>query len=147
MNTNVKSQKRFISKDQRHIYRLTQPPFLFVCFFGTPLPQLHKRFLTLNPPACRAVRARAAFFLLPESSDPQFLSLLSPLLLLLLLLMSVMLESWLLLLQSSSRTMVSGSVPGEFLAFFPEFEAVEVDALLLRVIRSQLIVSRFRDYL
>lgn len=101
--------------------------------------------LTLNPPACRAVRARAAFFLLPESSDPQLLSLLSLLPLLLLLLMSVMLL--LLLLQSSSRTMVSGSVPGEFLAFFPEFEAVEVDALLLRVIRSQLIVSRFRDYL
>ena len=102
--------------------------------------------LTLNPPACRAVRAKAAFFLLPESSDPQLLSLLSLLPLLLLLLMSVMLLL-LLLLQSSSRTMVSGSVPGEFLAFFPEFEAVEVDALLLWVIRSQLIVIRFSDYL
>ena len=47
-------------------------------------------------------------------------------------------ELLLLLMQSSSRTMVSGSVPGELLAFFPEFEAAEVDVLLLRVNRSKI---------
>ena len=79
---------------------------------------------TLNPPACKAVKARAAFFLLPESSDPELLSLLPSLSELPLLL--------LLLLQSSSRTMVSGSPPGEFLAFVPELEEAAVDALLLK---------------
>ena len=49
--------------------------------------------------------------------------MLSPLLLFLLL----------LLLQSSSRTMVSGSPPGDILAFFPEFEEVEVDVLLFKI--------------
>ena len=87
----------------------------------------------MNPPAWRAVSARAAFFLLPESSDPELLSLLSLLLLLLLLLFTLLSVLFsLMLLESSSRTMVSGSPPGEFLAFFPEFEVADVDDLLFR---------------